>query len=632
MLYCQLNTNTSFFILLLSTLSLTPSQGRRQSQRHFHHHSVAIHDHPNNAYSHKTASSSVASRLRREVKSVLHRHCSSTDDTSLASTSISTSTSTAHCNYNNVMNQLEREAITDYFLPSSLMNSYEENEDEIPFSFNANIEEAMMVPETTTTAATETASTASGIAPFRNRPAFHKVVQNAMNQCYQTSSPGAMYDDISSTSTCTSTLSATTCTATTTPTSSIINMNMSTSSRRRSSIMNHNDDDTKSSSNEMKFVSLLKRRKRKKEQSKTGTVVSPPSSEESTTTEVDEEQEEFLKEPSPAILSGIIKPLIPKSIWNSLTGKEFYYPSTLSNLIQTGIQMACGTIDDNECQIDWKPANSKTKKVLANNKSTDGNYNDDNNKQSIIEALVNENQVLVWIGNFITNKKDEGYGAGLPLIKTISIVPLSPKAFAELLMDSNQVQSYVKMSLVRKDVLIFQHGVDTKAGGDANANVGRGGGSGSGNGDGSSFALDGEAKIVRNVTKPPLSKKLMDFVTLMYARRLDAEDDISAGYLGGGAVNDDDSDSNSYIVVTRAVGGGQWNSGSDDEEEEMIRSEILLGVNLLRSIPGEPDKTELTAVTHVYLPSVPLMLAGTVGVKNAIDFIKDIRALCQQES
>ena len=172
--------------------------------------------------------------------------------------------------------------------------------------------------------------------------------------------------------------------------------------------------------------------------------------------------------------------------------------------------------------------------------------------------------------------------------------------------------------------------------------------------DGTSFALDGEAKIVRNVTKPPLSKKLMEFVTLMYARRLKYEDGITAGYLGGGVTseNDDDNAANngSYIVFTRAVSGGRWGTGSGNtggssdgvkargggsgdgatnEEEEMIRSEILLGVNLLRSIPGEPDKTEVTSVTHVYSPSVPTMLAGTVGVKGAVDFIKDIRALCK---
>lgn len=204
-------------------------------------------------------------------------------------------------------------------------------------------------------------------------------------------------------------------------------------------------------------------------------------------------------------------------------------------------------------------------------------------------------------------------------------------------MDSSKVQSYNKMSLGRKDVVVFQQGVDTESGSDSITSSGA-----------SSFALNGEAKIVRNVTKPPLSKKLMDFVTLMYARRLQEEDNVSPGYLGGGTTassgGDGDNEEQSYIVVTRAVSGGRWGSNNtsrdsstkktdddDDDTEEMIRSEILLGVNLLQSIPGEPDKTEVTAVTHVYSPSVPTMLAGTVGVKGAIDFIKDIRDLCAKK-
>lgn len=260
--------------------------------------------------------------------------------------------------------------------------------------------------------------------------------------------------------------------------------------------------------------------------------------------------------------------------------------------------------------------------------------------QLVRDALLNDGQVLVWIGKFMNKKNskkdvvDEGYGSNLPLIKTVSVIPLSPKKFAELLMDSDKVQSYNKMSQGRKDIVVFQRGVDTQADSDDSA--------ASGNIMRSTFALDGEAKIVRNVSKPPLSKKLMEFVTLMYARRLKVDDNVSAGYVGSSV---SDADDKSYIVVTRAVSGGRWggpsgtsegvkarggaNEASNTDEEEMIRSEILLGVNLLRTIPGEPEKTEVTAVTHVYSPSVPTMLAGTVGVKGAIDFVKDIRALCK---
>ena len=48
---------------------------------------------------------------------------------------------------------------------------------------------------------------------------------------------------------------------------------------------------------------------------------------------------------------------------------------------------------------------------------------------------------------------------------------------------------------------------------------------------------------------------------------------------------------------------------------------------ILRQVPNEPDKTELIAVTHVYSPMIPLMLAKNAGVKGAVDFVRDIRSL-----
>ena len=492
-----------------------------------------------------------------------------------------------------------------------------DDENDTPMSFHANIQRQIIIPSTSSPSSSSSSSLVSSSSTSSS--SLIHTIHNAMNHCYNTS-PGAMYTS-----------------------------------------------------------SLLKREKKKKtmtqsQPSSTSTLPLPlpPQQQEDT--------EEIIQEPSQHILAGIVKPLIPKSIWESLTGHEFYYPSTLSNLIQTGIRIANvlpssiksndeDVIDDEDgCYVDWKPADTKTKKLFEstrstnNNRNYDGNHDDDggddDGHESIRHALMNEDQTLVWTGKFIHTKNkmitDQGYGSNLPLVKTISIIPLSPRKFAELLMDSNLVQSYNKMSLGRKDVVVFQQGVDTK--GDASSSSSTSTSSSSS----SSFALDGEAKIVRNVTKPPMSKKLMEFVTLMYARKLNKHDNVNAGYFGGGPLNksnDNDNDNgtgSSYIVVTRAVSGGRWsvsnqgqgnnNDGvttrggsSHDEEneqkasdEEMTRSEILLGVNLLRSIPGEPNKTEVTAVTHVYSPSVPTMLAGTVGVKGAVDFVKDIRALCSK--
>mmetsp|Transcript_7975 Transcript_7975/g.15024 ORF Transcript_7975/g.15024 Transcript_7975/m.15024 type:complete len:527 (+) Transcript_7975:165-1745(+) len=297
----------------------------------------------------------------------------------------------------------------------------------------------------------------------------------------------------------------------------------------------------------------------------------------------DELDETLEEEPSPAILSGIIQQIVPSNIWNALTGREFFFPSVLSGLVRTGIQTAL--LESEEC-IEWNPADTKTRKLLEMS-----------DKNAIRKAL-DEDDVLVWIGKF----KVEGHGSHLPIVRTASVLPMSPKDMASLLMDSSKVQTYNKMSLGRSDEIILQEGIDTEA-------------------KAGSMAIGGEAKIVRNLTKPPLSKKLMEFVTVMYARRLESDDNVGVGIMGG---NHQDG----YIVVSRAVSGGQWGRlNLEDAESERARSEILLGVNLIRSIPGDTKRCEVIAVTHCNSPFVPKMLAGSVGVKGAVDFVRDVRAL-----
>jgi hypothetical protein len=306
---------------------------------------------------------------------------------------------------------------------------------------------------------------------------------------------------------------------------------------------------------------------------------------------------------SPAILKSVCQPLVPQSTWSALTGKEFYIPSSVQELAKTGIRTASSEAED---YIDWKPDKATTK-LLELESTHPGAL-----KEAVLSKDGNEGQILVFMGKF----KEQGHGSDLPVVKTRSILPLSPRDFCNLLMDSSRVKSYNKMSLGRHDKVVFQKGVDTSEGG---------------------LFGPGETKIVRNLTKPPLTKKTIEFVTLMHARPLTSQDQVGPGILGGTGTlmmdNHDDteeSDRNSpsgssgYIVVSRAIPGGDWNSEGDGD---LTRSEILLGVNLVRPVPGHPNKSEVTAVTHVHSPSIPTMLAGTVGVKGAIDFVRDIRSL-----
>ena len=191
-------------------------------------------------------------------------------------------------------------------------------------------------------------------------------------------------------------------------------------------------------------------------------------------------------------------------------------------------------------------------------------------------SALDDGKVLVYLGK----AKKEGYGTQIPIIKSKSILPMSAQEMAELLMDSGRVQIYNKMSLGRKDVM--NYGENTK--------------------------------IVRNLTKPPMAKSNMVSVTLMHSRELqESEKELLSGI---------NKDREGYLVVSRAVPGMV-----DPEIANLTRNDIVLGVNLLQDLG--PNECLMTAVTHVYSPLIPTMLARKAGVTSAINFVKDIRSVCE---
>ena len=62
----------------------------------------------------------------------------------------------------------------------------------------------------------------------------------------------------------------------------------------------------------------------------------------------------------------------------------------------------------------------------------------------------------------------------------------------------------------------------------------------------------------------------------------------------------------------------------------LIRSDILLSVNILTSIIEQPKRAEVTAVTHCTYPLAHTTISGKIGVNGAMDFVKDILALFTQ--
>mmetsp|Transcript_9618 Transcript_9618/g.20824 ORF Transcript_9618/g.20824 Transcript_9618/m.20824 type:complete len:858 (+) Transcript_9618:181-2754(+) len=319
--------------------------------------------------------------------------------------------------------------------------------------------------------------------------------------------------------------------------------------------------------------------------------------------------------PPPHLLEAATLPFLPKSIMESFTGREFDHPETIEALAETGLHMTLA--NGANPHVAWT-AERKTEQFLKQYGNSDSQHVN-NIHPEWYASLDASQEVLVWAGEAITPSSDRAsngryHGAELPLIKTTSIVRQSPKDLAELLMDSEKVKVYNKMSLGRTDVKVFQTGIDTQGG---------------------AFG-DGESKIVRNLTKPPMVNSIIEFVTCMHARKL-CPSDTRILYANGNGSAEDEEESGAmegYIVVSRAVTGGAWSANGDSNKhqhlgqgETLVRNEILLGVNILKAVPGEPSKTELTSVTHVYSPMIPQMLAKNAGVKGAVDFVRDVRAM-----
>ena len=263
----------------------------------------------------------------------------------------------------------------------------------------------------------------------------------------------------------------------------------------------------------------------------------------------------------------LTQPIVPISVsLEEETGEMFADPANMNRLVESGLDMV--RLQTNEW-IEWK-MDSSSKKLLQ-----------DKSEREVLE----QGDVLVYVGT----AKHDGHGSNLPIIKTKSLLPICAHDMAELLMDSSRVKIYNKLSLGRTDVRTL--------GGAKNDD-----------------ATTQTTKIVCNLTKPPIAKSKMISCTMMHSRKLASFSTKR---------DDDDVPRETYLVVSRAAPGM-----IDDDMKELPRNDILLGVNLLEDIGNH--QCIMTAVTHVYSPALPTMLAKSMGVSSAINFVKDIRKSCEE--
>jgi uncharacterized coiled-coil protein SlyX len=139
-------------------------------------------------------------------------------------------------------------------------------------------------------------------------------------------------------------------------------------------------------------------------------------------------------------------------------------------LFERGLQAALDESDN------WTPVRD-TEKILAKM----AKHNDVDGPIGPWPNAASGSDVLVWSAPCT----HEGHGSEFPLVKARCLIPTTAVRVVELLLDSDRVQEYNKMSLGRTDEHCFSKGLDKH---ERCPNTG----------------IQGEAKIVRSKSQPPI--------------------------------------------------------------------------------------------------------------------------------
>jgi hypothetical protein len=190
-----------------------------------------------------------------------------------------------------------------------------------------------------------------------------------------------------------------------------------------------------------------------------------------------------------------------------------------------------------------------------------------------------QEHVLIWSGKCRGPKYN--YGSDTPLFLARGVVQRSPRDFLDLLWNSNRTSEYNNYSLGRSDALII---ID---------NITNGGNYG--------------AKVVKSETKVPFTGLSLTISSLMHASSLDDEE--------------------GFIIVSRSLNSGMagCHVGNCNQVETNGNNEILMGVNIMRPVPGKPHLTDFTSLSQVSSSMVPRFLTTRIGVMGLQDFFNTVR-------
>ena len=193
-----------------------------------------------------------------------------------------------------------------------------------------------------------------------------------------------------------------------------------------------------------------------------------------------------------------------------------------------------------------------------------------------------DGDVLIWTGDV----RHDGLGSDWPVCKARGLVNTSPRQLLEYLMDSSKIKEYNKMSQGREDLYKIQEGIDVKA-------------------SESAYGINGDCKIVKAINKPRFIPITIEMISLMHCQEL--------SNIPG-----------TYMMVYRSA---FEDTTSTRDVTPVIRSEMLLGVVLVRPYNKEHTVCEMTSITHMYSPGVPEIIARRAAPSSAMNLIKDLQGI-----
>ena len=190
-------------------------------------------------------------------------------------------------------------------------------------------------------------------------------------------------------------------------------------------------------------------------------------------------------------------------------------------------------------------------------------------------------RACIWAGKYLGDKY---HGSENPFFMAQGVVDASPLEILNLLWDSKRTKEYNKHCVNREDILIVLE--------DDEEGLNR-------------------AKIIESETKVPFTSMSVRLSALMCSKPLG------------------DRPEDGVVIFSRSLGRGPtgYHSSKNADLCRSSKNEVILGVNILRPVPGRPDLCDLISISQVDASILPQFLKSRVGIFAVEDFFKNIRAV-----